>query len=325
MSIGMAFIMASGGLTLLAVGGEFLLRGAVGIARNLGLSPMLIGLSIVAAATSMPELMVTVTAGLREAPDVGVGNVIGSNIANILLILGVGALINPVRTCPNEIGRDSIAMLLASFLFIVLAHLGVIGVLEGLIMLALLVGYIAFSYYEEVKSNNPECQKKVEEEIAETAVSSLPFAAISVVLGMLALVFGSDFLIEGALVLARAAGVSETVIGLTLVAFGTSLPELATVIAAGIRGRNDLALGNVLGSNLFNVLMILGLLGIISPFAVPQNVLDFDIWAMLASSLLVLPMMFWGGKICRTRGIFFIALYGVYVLYQFKDKLNLTG
>ncbi|WP_343562288.1 calcium/sodium antiporter [Kiloniella sp. b19] len=323
MTLGIAFLMVFGGLVALTVGGEVLLRGAVGIARNLGLSPMLIGLSIVAAATSMPELMVTVTAGLQDAADVGVGNVIGSNIANVLLILGVGALIAPIKILPCEAFKDAIAMLGATALFILFALTGELGPLQGLIMIAALVAYLAYSYWKETKDQGDDAEEEPSEEM-EAAPKSLVIASFFIVAGILGLILGSDFLIDGALFIARAAGIPEVVIGLTLVALGTSLPELATVVVAGLRGHSDVALGNVLGSNIFNLLLILGVLALVSPFSVAQDVVEFDMWAMLASSLLVLPVMLCGGKICRSRGGLFLLLYALYIGYQFRDQLGLV-
>ncbi|MEH6630102.1 MAG: calcium/sodium antiporter [Halopseudomonas aestusnigri] len=316
-----AFLAAGGGLVLLAVGGEILLRGAIGIARKLDISPMLIGLTIVACATSMPELMVTLTAGLEGATDIGVGNVVGSNIANILLILGVGALISPLATKPCDVMRDVIAMLIATAIFIIFALIGIFTIWHGIFMLALLTFYIWRSYYREKKCNpKEEADPELAEEL-EAAPGSIPVALFLLLLGVGGLIIGSELLVDGAEIIARAAGVSETVIGVTLVALGTSLPELATAVVAGIRGHTEVALGNALGSNIFNLLLILGILAIVSPFAVSPAILQFDMWVMAGVSLLVIPAMCHSGKICRLKGVFFIALYAAYILYQFKDKL----
>ncbi|MCZ4281881.1 calcium/sodium antiporter [Kiloniella laminariae] len=320
----MAFLMVGGGLVLLAVGGEILLRGAISIARHLGLSPMLIGLTIVACATSMPELMVTVTAGLEGSTDIGIGNIVGSNIANILLILGVGALIYPLETKPCDVMRDTIAMILATAVFMIFAFLGEFTLWHGLFMLALLALYIGRSYYREKKCNpKEEADPELAEELA-AAPGSIPLAAFLLVIGVLFLIFGSELLIDGAESIARAAGISETVIGVTLVALGTSLPELATGIVAGLRKHTEVALGNALGSNIFNLLLIIGILAVVTPFTVSPSILQFDIWVMAGVSLLIIPVMSMGGKICRSKGVFFLALYAAYILYQFRDKLFLS-
>ena len=316
-----AFLAAGGGLVLLAVGGEILLRGALGIARKLGISPMLIGLTIVACATSMPELMVTLVAGLDGATDIGVGNVIGSNIANILLILGVGALISPLATKPCDVMRDTIAMLIATAIFIAFALLGTFTIWHGVFMLATLIFYIWRSYYREKKCNpKEEADPELAEEL-EAAPGSIPISILLLLIGVAGLIYGSELLVDGAEIIARAAGISETVIGVTLVALGTSLPELATAVVAGIRGHTDVALGNALGSNIFNLLLILGVLAIVSPFTVSPAVIEFDMWVMAGVSLLIVPTMIHAGQICRSKGVFFIALYAAYILYQFKDKL----
>ncbi|KKJ77692.1 hypothetical protein WH95_04365 [Kiloniella litopenaei] len=316
-----AFLAAGGGLVLLAVGGEILLRGALGIASKLGISPMLIGLTIVACATSMPELMVTLVAGLDGVTDIGVGNVIGSNIANILLILGVGALISPLATKPCDVMRDTVAMLIATAIFIGFALLGSFTIWHGVFMLATLTFYIWRSYYREKKCNpKEEADPELAEEL-EAAPGSIPVSLLLLLIGVAGLIYGSELLVDGAETIARAAGISETVIGVTLVALGTSLPELATAVVAGIRGHTDVALGNALGSNIFNLLLILGVLAIVSPFTVSPAVIEFDMWVMAGVSLLIVPTMVHAGKICRSKGVFFLALYAAYILYQFKDKL----
>ncbi len=319
----LAFLMTGAGLLLLAFGGEVLLRGAIGVASRLGLSPMLIGLTVVAFATSMPELVVTVTAGLEDVTDIGVGNVVGSNIANILLILGVAAVISPIVTKPQLVLRDCIAVLAATLLFVGFAYYGELSFLHGVAMIACLIGYVWYSYRNDAVRNGDDGEDNLsalDDEVAEeieSAPKSLGIALALVVGGIIGLVLGSELLVRGAVQIARAAGVSETVIGLTLVAFGTSLPELATSITAAIRGHTEVALGNALGSNLFNLLLILGVLAMVTPFEVDAVVLSFDAWIMAAVSLMVVPIIMIRGQIGRLSGVVFLLMYGAYITYQF--------
>lgn len=316
----MAFLLAAAGLVLLFVGGEVLLRGAVGLALRSGISPMLIGLTIVAFATSMPELVVTLTAGLEGVPDVGVGNVVGSNIANILLILGAAALISPIATEPRQILRDSSAMVLATAVFLVVAFMGAVTPLHGIAMLVLLAIYLRVSYRQEKRSKSERAAELEALEEAGTAPCSTAVAILLVVVGVAGLVSGSHFLVDGAVDIARHFGISEAVIGLTLVAVGTSLPELATAIVAGIRGHTEVALGNVLGSNIFNILLIIGALALIAPFVVSPEILGFDIWIMLGVSLLVVPIMITGKRIGRLEGLVMLLLYAGFILFQFDPR-----
>ena len=313
----LAFLQAGGGLVLLFIGGEVLLRGAVGLSLRFGLSPLLIGLTVVAFATSMPELVVTLTAGLQGAPDVGVGNVVGSNIANILLILGIAALLCPILKEPKRILRDIAAMVAATALFVGLAFMQRIGFAHGVMMIALLAVYLWASYRAELKGgNDAEAGLEAIEETG-AAPRSAWVALMLVVGGIVALAAGSELLVRGALQIARAAGVSETVIGLTLVAFGTSLPELATAIVAAVRGHTEVALGNVLGSNIFNILLILGALFVVTPVAVAPEILGFDIWVLLGATLIAVPVMLVGRRIGRVEGAVFVVLYCAFIWVQF--------
>lgn len=314
----LSVIEVCGGLLLLFVGGEVLLRGAVGLAQRFGLSHLLIGLTVVAAATSMPELVVTVATGLQGVPDVGVGNVVGSNIANILLIMGTAALLFPIRTKPREMSRDSFAVLFATLIFVGFALLGTFHWIHGVVMLTLLVIYILYSYIEERRGNNASTQDAETAEIEAAAPASCPAALVMVVIGVGALVLGSELLVDGAVVVARAAGVSEAVIGLTLVAVGTSLPELATAIVAGIRHHSEVAVGNVLGSNLFNILAVLSALTFATPFTVPAQVLMLDLWVMTGATLLLFPVLMTGWRVGRGEGAFFLMLYVGYIAWQFQ-------
>ena len=327
-------LQTAGGLGLLLFGGEVLLRGAVGLAERSGLSKLLIGLTVVAAATSMPELVVVVATGIEGVPDVGVGNVVGSNIANILLILGAGAVLFPIATRPRDCLRDGLAVLFASCLFLLFALLGTMTWPHGVIMLLLLVGYLAFSYRNERNGNRKAAAKADAQTANQTGADSdakpdgeaaTPAkrpgwlaALVFVVIGVATLVLGSELLIRGSVDIARAIGVSEAVIGLTLVAIGTSLPELATAIVAGLRHHTEVALGNVLGSNLFNILAVLSALTFTLPFEVAAEMMAFDIWVMVGVSVLLLPVMLTGWRIGRLEGALFLLLYVGYIGWLFQ-------
>ncbi len=308
-----------GGFLLLFGCGELLLRGAVGLARIFSLSPLLIGLTVVAAATSMPELMVTVTAGLDGLTDVGVGNVVGSNIANILLILGAAAVIHPIPTHPRMVRRDGGAVLIATALFAGFAVTGPLGWVHGAIMLALLGLYLCFSFWNEAAAarRNPAAAEGANLAGLGWAPSGVWLALITIAAGAGGLVLGSDLLVEGAVTIARAAGISESVIGLTLIALGTSLPELATAVTAARHRHTDLALGNALGSNIFNILLVLGTLVLIAPVQLAAEVLRFDLWVMVGVTVLLVPIMLSGWRISRREGVLFLALYAAYIGAQF--------
>ena len=316
--------MVTGGLLLLLGGGEVLLRGAVGLAQRFGLSQLLVGLTVVAAATSMPELLVAITSALENAPDIGVGNVVGSNIANILLILGVAALICPMDSHHGQATRDGVAMCIATVLFVVLACIGPIGRLSGMALLATLVFYIVYCYMNERRRR----QSTDDDDGIPQVCLSIPKSALLVIGGILLLILGSKLLIDGAIDLARAAGVSEAVIGLTLVAVGTSLPELATAIVAGYRCQSEVALGNAVGSNVFNLLGIIGVLALLTPVAVAPEILHFDFWVLGGVTAVIMLMLWTHMRIGRIQGLVFLAAYGIYV-YLLYDNGNtasmLTG
>jgi cation:H+ antiporter len=307
--------MVAGGLFLLLLGGEVLLRGAVSMAGRLGLSPLLIGMTVVAAATSMPELVVSITAGLEGAPDLAVGNVIGSNIANILLILGAAAVLYPMVTKPRHVLRDGLAMLGGTLVFILLAFMGTMGRLDGLMMLSLLVLYLAYCYRKDRRLHNSGDGETTVEDLEKCCTTPVSFLLVAFGVGIL--VLGSELLIEGAVDLAREFGVSEAVIGLTLVAVGTSLPELATAIVASLRRHPEVALGNVLGSNLFNLLAIIPALTITTPVMVAPEILNFDIWVMAGVSVVCLMFMTTAWRIGRVEGAALLIIYGGYIAILF--------
>jgi len=313
-----------GGFVLLLFGAEFLVRGAVALARRFDVSPMIIGMTIVAYGTTAPELVVSVEAALSGAPGISVGNVVGSNIANILLILGVASLVHPIRCAPRLIYRDSSVMLGAAFLFVGLALTGTISRTQGILMIAAIVIYSIYTYWaERRRSKADDIFEREAEEFAE-GPQSLWLALLAVIGGIVSVVVGARILVSGAVVAARFFGVGEEVIGLTLVAIGTSLPELATAVVAAWRRHTDVAIGNVIGANIYNVLAIMGVVSIISPLEIPAQIVRFDIWFMLAVTLALLVAAVAFKGVTRTVGGVFLGTYAIYVALQYFG-LRLIG
>lgn len=303
-----------GGLLLLIFGADFLVRGAVGLSRRFGISPLVIGLTVIALGTSLPELVVTVRAAYADAVGMAVGNVVGSNIANILLILGVGAMLSPIACSRSALMRDGMAMMAAMALFVVVAFAGTLGLWHGLAGLALLAAYLYGSYRTD-KSAVASYTQEAEEITPIRGPLVVDLAAV--IGGLIAVIAGAELLVGGAIGLARAFGVSEEVIGLTLVALGTSLPELATTVAAGLRKHAEVALGNALGSNLFNTLGIMGVVAVLQPVDVPEKFLRFDLWIMLASGVLLLAFLRSGWRLGRPEAATFLVLYVAFIVVQF--------
>ena len=301
-----AAAFVAGGLALLLGGGECLVRGAVGLARSLGVPPLVIGLTVVAFGTSAPELVVSLQAALGGHPDIVLGNVVGSNNANILLIAGAAAAIRPVAAEPGAVRRDGAALMVATLAFIGLCLLGELDFGAGLALAAALAAWMAWSLRSARRRGS-----EGEDEI-EAAPRGAALALLLTLAGIAGVLLGARLLIDGAVDVARAAGLSEAVIGLTLIAFGTSLPELAAAGMAALRGHGDIALGNVMGSNLFNMLGIAGVTAMAAPVPVPAELLRLDLWVMLAATLLLLAAMRGGRRIGRLEGG---ALAGAYALY----------
>jgi cation:H+ antiporter len=299
------------GLAVLVVAGDMLVRGAVNLALRLGIPALVVGLTIVAFGTSAPELLVSVQAVLAGAPALALGNVVGSNIANILLVMGLPALIT-AAVLGREVMRDYWLMIAATVLFIALAWGGTFGQLQGLILLAALVLVLGDLYLRTRRAREPA-------EDLEGVDPGLPGwrIALLLVLGLIGLPLGADLLVDGAVNVATALGVSEAVIGLTLVAVGTSLPELATTMVAALRREGGVAVGNVLGSNLFNLLAIIGIASLVGPIPVPEAMLQRDVWVMLATSLLLAVFLISGRAIGRVAGVGFLAAYALYVVSLF--------
>ncbi len=304
-----------GGFLLLLGGAEVMVRGAVALARRFGISALVIGMTVVAFGTSAPELLVSLNAALSGAPGLAVGNVVGSNIANSLLILGAAGLVTPIACASTGLRRDGLILLAGTLIFSALSFRGVVDVWSGAVLL------IAFSYflwnsYKREAAGEGAAAGGMAGEAGEsgTAPANLLVAVLMFLAGLAALLVGSELVVRGGVAAARLFGVSEAVIGLTVVALGTSLPELAASVVAAYRGHTDVALGNVVGSNLFNVLGVIGVVAVITPVTVEARVLNFDLWIMIGATLLLLPFMVGGlRQIGRAPALAFLIMYIAYI------------
>lgn len=312
-------VLLVAGLLALFAGGELLIRGATRLAAAAGIPPLIVGLTVVAFGTSAPELAVTLQAALNGQTDLVIGNVVGSNIANILLILGVAALITPLTVAQNLIRIDVPLMIAASLTAFAFAADGQVSRLEGAALATAIVAYTLFA----IRSGRRESQAVAGEygsaygEEGRAALRRLPLHLALAAAGIGLLVVGAGWLVEGAVAVARALGVGELIIGLTVIAVGTSLPELAASIVAAVRGQRDIAVGNVVGSNLFNLLSVLGFTAIAAPAGVqvPSEALAFDLPVMTAVAVACLPIFFNGYRIARWEGALFVGYYAAYVAY----------
>ncbi|HEY9020986.1 MAG: calcium/sodium antiporter [Paracoccaceae bacterium] len=321
----MVWLMAALGLVILLFAGDALVKGAVNLALRIGIPALIVSLTIVAFGTSAPELLISVKAALNGVPGIAMGNVVGSNTANILLVLGIPALIAVMHTAEHDTRKSFVVMIAASLLFIALAFRGVFDWISGVILLGALALALADMFRDARK--HKAAATLVAEGIddsddldeLEGADPDMPWWKIILflVLGLAGLPLGADILVDSATVIARTFGISETVIGLTLVAVGTSMPELATTVMAAIRRQADVALGNVIGSNFFNLLGIIGVASLVAPIPVDQQFLTLDLWVMLAASLLLIPFVFLRQNIGRVWGGILIVLYVAYVWSMF--------
>lgn len=307
------------GLAALTAGAELLVRGAARLSLTLGISPLVVGLTVVAFGTSAPEMAVSVGAVLNGSGDLAVGNVVGSNIANVLLILGLSALIVPLAVHDQVIRQEIPIMIGASLLLVVFAFDGSIGVGEGGLLFLLVIVYTTFLVIQSRRASQ-ELQDEFAAELPDTASRWDAHWAVQilwVVVGLGLLVLGSEWLVDAAVAVARALGVSDLVIGLTVVAVGTSMPEIATSLMAAWRGERDIAVGNIVGSNIFNIFACMGLAGMISGDGIPVSdaARNFDLWVMLAVALACLPIAMTGREIARWEGAVFVAYYVAYTAY----------
>jgi cation:H+ antiporter len=306
------------GVALLAAGGEALIRGSLAAARLLRVSALLSGLVIVGFGTSAPELVVSVQAALAGRPDIAIGNVVGSNIGNVLFILGICALITPLAVKPLALRRDAVTVVAASVLFLLLVGGSALGRADAAVLLVALLAYLAWAYWTERFHAAPSAEMhKAEAEELTAIPKTMPWIGAAVLVGLLLLIGGAQVLLLGAVGIAEHFEVSEAVIGLTLVAVGTSLPELSISVIAAIRGHADVAVGNILGSNIFNLLGILGVSAVLQPLPVHARILQFDQWVMLGSALLLLLFLYTGRRLSRLEGAMLFAGYGIYLAVSF--------
>lgn len=321
----MPYLYIAIGFVLLLGGADFLVRGTVAMATRLKISPLLVAMTVVAFGTSAPELVVSVGAALSGAPGIAVGNVVGSNIANILLILGATAIIYPISANRQAFVRDYKALLGATLVFIVFALTEQFERWHGVLMLTLL-GLFLYNSYLKAKHNKKELEEQAHEveELSTFAHKSWIIICSCMFGGLTAIILGAQWLVDGAVDIARMYNVSEEVIGLTLIAFGTSLPELATSAVAAYRKHNDITLGNVIGSNIWNILCIMGATAMTLPVPVAQQVLRIDLWYMFGATLLLFPFMLTQNRLCRLEGSVFLILYVAYIGLQYFLAQN-TG
>jgi cation:H+ antiporter len=313
-----------GGFALLIIGGELLVRGATQAATALGVSPLVIGLTLVGFGTSTPELVTSVQAALSDAPGIAYGNIVGSNIANILLIVGVAALINPMVIASAALKRDGVVMLAVTLVFCAIAWVAPLGRVVGTVFLVSLIAYIYLAFRQEraaaPSGHGAVYDKSIALQEVDTALappapppSSLTVSMLIALGGLVLVIFGGKFLVDGAVSLARGFGISETVIGLTIVAVGTSMPELVTSVVAGLRKQGDVAFGNIVGSNIYNVLGIGGATALIAPGPVPEAIVRFDNLIMIAVSLVLVLFARTGFRISRREGAVLLAGYVAYL------------
>lgn len=293
------------GLIGLFFGGEALVRGSVGIARRMAIPPLLIGLTVVGFGTSTPELLVSVDAAWRGVPDIALGNIVGSNIANILLIIGLSALVWPIKVMGATLRRDTAVMMTAALVLVPIFAMAQMGRPAGLVLVAGLVAYLVWAYRQpgDMEAEN----------VGVPAPASALVSTLWVIGGLVALMVGARFLVDGAVNIARSYGISEAFIGLTIVAVGTSLPELATSLIAAFRRQSEIAIGNIVGSNIFNVLGILGVTALIAPIPVASRFLTFDLPIMIAVSLVLSALLLTRPVIGRWIGVAMLAGYVAYV------------
>ncbi|MDX1779903.1 MAG: calcium/sodium antiporter [Thalassovita sp.] len=308
------WLFASLGLVILLLAGDALVRGAVNLSLRIGIPALIVSLTIVAFGTSAPELLISITAALEGVPGIALGNVVGSNTANILMVLGIPALLARMHTSECETRESYLLMIGATLLFIVLCFLGTFTWISGIVLLLGLFGVLWHSFHKA--RGHIASGEEDDLEDPEGADPDMPWWKITlfILLGLIGLPLGADLLLDSAVTIARVFHISESVIGLTMVAVGTSLPELATTVMAALRRQSDVALGNVIGSNMFNLLAIIGLASLVSPIPVDPAFLRFDLWIMLGASLLLIPFVFLKADINRVWGIVLSALYAGYIV-----------
>jgi len=306
------------GLVLLGLGGAGAVRGAVGVARRLGLSELVIGITLIGLGGSMPELITSLSAAFQGSPQIAVGNVVGSNISNVLLIIGLAAVVRPLPVNQKALERDGVVLMLLSVAIAVWSILApAINWVGGLVMIGSLAGYIVFTYRSDKKAPSSPVAARRQAESERHQALSLPIALAVTVASLAALVLGADQLVKGGVALARMAGVPELHIGLTVVAVGSSLPELVACLAASLRGRADVAFGTIVGSCLYNVLGVLGATALVVPVRMLGDFSPMDWLAFVGAPVLLVVHAATGARISKVEGGFMLTLYALYVWYLF--------
>jgi cation:H+ antiporter len=315
------------GFVFLVVGADTLVKGASEFATSVGISPLVVGLTIIAFGTSAPELAVSVQSAYVGQPDLTVGNVIGSNILNILMVLGIGAVIAPLTVNIKLIKIDVPLMIAVSILLYLLSMDLLLSFLDGMILFAIVVIYTTYSIVQSRRDSSIIAQTELEEleELQKNSQEHSIWLKIAyIIIGLVLLVLGANWLVDGAVMVAKHFGLSELIIGLTIIAIGTSLPELAATVAASIRGEKDMIIGGAIGSNLFNISMVLGLSSMVAPngIAVSPTALNVDMLIMIAVAILCLPTFFSGRQLDRWEGVLFLAYYAAYTVYLLLSALD---
>ncbi|MDQ3192645.1 MAG: calcium/sodium antiporter [Bacteroidota bacterium] len=308
----MEYLLLIAGLAILIGGGEILVKGAVAVALKFNVSVLVIGMTIVSLGTSAPELLVSIKAAIQGHPDISIGNVIGSNIANISLILGITAIIFPILISRDSLKFDWPVMMVSSLIFYFFLLNYRVEFYEGLILLLIL---ISFNIWIIVKSRKEHIQSIIQDDSEFKTEVKIPIwkSAVYIVLGCVGLTLGAEWFLTGAVDIAHKFGISERIIAITVVSFGTSVPELVTSGIAAFRKQTDISIGNLIGSNVFNILGILGITAMVTEIPVSIEMANFDIYWMLAVSLLIFPLMYFGRKIGRFKGFILVAFYIVYI------------
>lgn len=310
----MDWVQVIGGLIILVIGGEFLVRGAVALANKFGVPTLIVGLTIVSFGTSAPEMVISIQAVLNGLPDISIGNIVGSNIANILLVLGVTALIFPIAVDNKVLRRDTPLMMFATILFAMFMFSGEITRFHSIVFLGMMVIYTIY-LFRSVKSG---ADAELLEELEEETDVQMPLwkAGGAMIIGLVMLAYGSDVMVSGASSMAMALGVTEAMVGLTIVALGTSAPELVTCVVAAYRKHSDIAIGNIIGSNLFNIAVIGGSAAMVKPIYVDPLFLEYDVWLLILTTCLIIAFMLTGNRICRREGIVLVTGYAAYTYWQ---------
>ena len=323
----MMYVYLAGGLVILLVAGDLLVRGAIGIAERFGIPPIIIGLTVVAFGTSAPELVISLKAALHDSPGIAIGNVIGSNIANSLLVLGLPAIIAAAGVSEEGTVRTSLFLLVITLVFIAFCLDGPLMWFDGIVLLALLMFYLVDSVRTVQRHRMRHLSRARELEKLEIidGIEGVPHSPVStigfLVIGLIGLPLGARFTVDGAVAIATAWGITESTIGLTLVALGTSLPELAATLMSAFRRAGSIALGNIIGSNIFNLLAIIGTTALVTPIPIPDQIVRVDLWVMLAATLLILPFSLFHLRVTRLIGLLLSAAYATYIYLVFHVGL----